>query len=312
LELDNQATEPRVLDTNQAGKLFADLLYEEQKPAAEVVEAVEAVEAPADAAPEAVEDAPPEMVKVDIDGYEIELPKDKADKLAAERLMQADYTRKTMATADERKAAQAESQKAMQERAAYSQNLSRIEAQLEGALQEQGKAVNWRELLDSDPVEYLRQRHLVEDRQAKLQQVQHEQHKVQSQIQAEQHSAMERHLVEQQEILSAKLPEWKDQQKATAEKVAIRDYLMGQGFDAADLQNVTDARSVVLARKAMLYDQMVSKAHAAAKKISTLPTKTERPGGGESGGVDRRAANYQRFGKSGSLQDAATLIAGLL
>ena len=62
----------------------------------------------------------------------------------------------------------------------------------------------------------------------------------------------------------------------------------------------------------MLYDQMVSKAQAAAKKVSTLPNKVERPGGGEPQNLDRRAASYQRLSKSGRVEDAASLIAGIL
>ena len=309
--MDNQATEPSnsALNTNEAGNLLADLILgpsgdedTEKKAAPEAVEA----------SAEPAADAGPEMVKIDIDGYEIEIPKDKAEKLAAERLMQADYTKKTMAAADERKAATAETQKAQQERATYAQNLQAMQIRLEGALQEQSKAVDWEQLLNSDPVEYLRQQHLVQSRQAALQQNYAEQQRVQTAIQADRQTALESHLVEQQRIIAAKLPEWKDEHKATAEKTAIRDYLINQGFEAAELSNVTDARSVLMARKAMLYDQMVGKAAAAAKKVATLPNKAERPGGGESQNLDRRDAAFQRLSKSGRVEDAASLIAGLL
>ena len=64
----------------------------DEAPAAE--EKVEPVEAKAE-----VGSTEPEMVEVDIDGYKVSLPNDKADKLNAERLMQADYTRKTMVAA---------------------------------------------------------------------------------------------------------------------------------------------------------------------------------------------------------------------
>ena len=147
---------------------------------------------------------------------------------------------------------------------------------------------------------------------AALQQNYAEQQRVQTAIQADRQTALEAHLVEQQRIIAAKLPEWKDEQKATAEKTAIRDYLIKQGFEAAELSNVTDARSVLMARKAMLYDQMVVKAAAAAKKVATLPNKAERPGGGESQTLDRRDAAFQRLSKSGRVEDAASVIAGLL
>ena len=306
--MDNPGTESS-LDTVSAGEalasLFADV-REPEKPAAPIAEAMPDVEAPAGEA------AAPEMVKVDIDGYEVELPKDKADKLQAERLMQADYTRKTMAAADERKAATAEQQKALAERGAYAANLQRMQAQLEGALHEQSKAVNWDNLLNNDPVEYLKQQHLAQTRQAALQQNYAEQQRVHTQIEADRSAAHQSHLAQQQEALLAKLPDWRDPAKASAERVAIRDYLQSQGFEAAELAHVTDARSVLMARKAMLYDQMVGKASAAAKKVATLPTRVERPGAGEPQNLDKRAASFQRLSKSGKAEDAAALFAGIL
>jgi hypothetical protein len=46
--------------------------------------------------------------ELDIHGHKVKLPKSAAEKLAAERLMQADYTRKTQELADTRKAFEAE------------------------------------------------------------------------------------------------------------------------------------------------------------------------------------------------------------
>ena len=74
---DNQATEPATsaLDPNQAGSLFAELLsptVEEDKKPAQEVEPVAEVEA-----------SEPEMVEVDIDGFKVSLPKEKAEKLEA-------------------------------------------------------------------------------------------------------------------------------------------------------------------------------------------------------------------------------------
>ena len=308
--MDNQATESS-LDVTSAGAALAGLFSGDppEKREAPVEAAVDAVEPPAT---EVVEDAGPEMVTVDIDGYEVELPKDKAEKLKAERLMQADYTRKTMAAADERKAASAEHQKAIAERGAYAANLQRMQAQLEGALQDQAKDVNWEHLLNNDPVEYLRQQHLAQTRQAALQQNYTQQQQVNSQIDADRAAAHESHLAQQQEALLAKLPDWRDPAKAAAERVAIRDYLQSQGFEASELAHVTDARSVLMARKAMLYDQMVSKASAAAKKVATLPSRVVTPGAGESQNLDKRGAQFQRLSKSGKAEDAAALFAGIL
>jgi hypothetical protein len=129
--------------------------------------------------------------------------------------------------------------------------------------------------------------------------------------QAEQAEQMRAYVQSQQQELLAKLPEWKDESKAKAERDAIKTYLQEQGLNDAQINNITDHRVVVISRKAMLYDQMMSKAQAAAKKVAQLPQKTERPGGGEVNALDGRTAAMKRLGQTGSVRDAAAVFASL-
>lgn len=304
------------LDVNQASSLFSAALdaptepLEPEKQAAAEPEAAppetEATEAPQEAEAQAPEAEP--TVTVKIDGKDVELP---LSELKNGYQRQADYTRKTMEAAEQRKAAEAERSQAHQERQAYAVNLQRMQAQLEGALQQQ-QQTNWEELLQSDPVEYLRQQHQAQARQAQLGQVYAEQQRVAALQQAEAQQAQMRHLQSQQQDLLAKLPEWRDDAKSKAEKVAIRDYLAQQGYEPDAINNIADARAVILARKAMLYDQMVGKASAAAKKVATLPTKVERPGMGGNTGIEPRTAALLRLNKSGKVEDAARAFATIL
>ncbi|WP_343735332.1 hypothetical protein [Acidovorax sp.] len=312
--MDNPSPESSTtpLNLDGAAAAFADILEPKAAEATEEAQQTEAAATQEQPAPEATDAPDVEMVEIDVDGYKVALPKDKAEKLEAERLMQADYTKKTMAAAEERKAAQAQSQQALQERQAYAQNLSRMQAQLEGALAEQNQSVNWQQLLETDPQQYLQQKHLWEQRQAALQQTYAQQQHLASIHQAEQHQRFQSHLQAQQQELLAKLPEWKDESKAKAEKVALREYLLSQGYDAQSVSNVADAKAVLLARKAMLYDQMISKAQVATKKVATLPSKVERPGSGANPSLDKRSGAFQRLSKSGSVDDAAAVFATLL
>lgn len=311
--MDNPSTESSTspLNVDGAAAAFADILTPKDAQANEEAQQTEAAANQEEPALEATE-TPDEMVEIDVDGYKVALPKDKAAKLEAERLMQADYTKKTMAAAEERKAAQAESQRALQERQAYAQNLTRMQAQLEGALAEQNQSVNWQQLLETDPQQYLQQKHLWEQRQAALQQTYAQQQHLASIHQAEQAQRFQQHLSVQQQELLAKLPEWRDESKAKAEKLALREYLQSQGYDEQSVNNVADAKAILLARKAMLYDQMISKAQVATKKVATLPSKVERPGTGVNPGLDKRSASFQRLSKSGSVDDAAAVFATLL
>lgn len=312
--MDNPATEPTVLNTDTAAAAFAAILNPEEpqkepeaekpaepsQPEATEPEAAEAAEA------EQGEDDP--VVTVKIDGRDVEV---RLSELKNGYQRQADYTKKTMEVAEQRKAADAERTKALQERQAYAANLQKMQAQLEGTLQEQQQNVNWEKLLAEDPVEYLKQRHLAESRQAQLSQVLAEQQRVGSQMQAEAEQARRAHLQSQQQELLAKLPHWADETKAKAEKTALREYLLKEGYDPSTVDSLSNARDVLTARKAMLYDQIMGKAEVAAKKVSTLPTKVLQPGKGDAN-LDRRSSAYQRLGKTGKVEDAAAVFASLL
>lgn len=301
------------LDINQAAELFAQVIDPtppEEKPVQAEAAAAEAVEEkaePTEAAEPAAEPDDP-TVTVKIDGKDVEV---KLSELKQGYQRQSDYTRKTMAVSDAAKAAQAETQKAQQERRAYAENLQRIDNQLQGLLEEQQK-IDWNALLERDPVEYLKQQHLANTRQAQRQQVAAERQRVAAIQKAEDHQAYVARIQQQTQVLLGKLPEWADESKAQAEQSAIRDYLLAQGYEPAETNNIADARAVVLARKAMLYDQMMSKAKAEAKRVSSLPPKVERPGVGDNPGIDRRSSAFQKLGKSGRVEDAAAVFASLL
>lgn len=299
------------LDVNQASSLFAalDMPVDDEKQAAAEPEAAPP-EAAAPEAPEAEAQAPEEetTVTVKIDGKDVEIP---ISELKNGYQRQADYTRKTMEVAEQRKAAEAQIAQVQQERQAYAANLQRMQVQLEGALQQQ-QQTNWEELLQSDPVEYLRQQHQAQARQAQLSQVYAEQQKVAALQQAEAEQSRSAYLAQQQEELLAKLPDWKDGAKAQAEKTALRDYLLDAGYDRRTVETITDAKAVLLARKAMLYDQLMSKGQTAAKRVATLPQKVERPGQGDNPGIAPRTAAYLRLNKTGKVEDAARAFAAIL
>lgn len=317
IDLDNPATESGALNTNSAASLIANLIdppevkapeaekvQEPAEPAAEPEVTAEAETAEPEA--EATEDDP--TVTIKIDGKDVEV---KLSELKNGYQRQADYTRKTMEVAEQRKAAEAEKSKALQERQAYAENLQRMQIQLEGALQEQQKT-DWERLLNESPQEYLKQMHLAQQRQAALQENYAKQREVGEQLRAEQEQSRQAYLREQQEELLAKLPDWKDEAKSKAERTALREYLVKEGFSPEAVDSVSEAKAVLVARKAMLYDQLMSKAQAAAKKVSTLPTKVERPGAGEAPGLDKRSSAFQKLSKSGRVEDAAAVFANLI
>lgn len=317
---DTPSQESAELDVHSAASAFAELIEPsaepEQKVDTELDPPTPKAEAEAEAEPEAESNAAEEgadaTVTIEVDGKQVTLTKAQLAENYKNGLRQDDYTKKTMATAETRKAAEAETNKALQERAHYASSLQKMAAQLEGAIDQQAK-IDWNALLEADPVEFLKQQHLSNQRQAALQQNQREQQALQQTIQAEQAEQQRSYLSTQQQELLAKLPQWKDEKTAKSEREALKTYLKDQGYDDGAINGISDHKAVILGRKAMLYDQMMTKAQAAAKKVANLPTKVERPGVSTSErNLDGRTAVMQRFNKSGSVDDMAAVFSSLL
>jgi hypothetical protein len=312
-------TDSGSLDINQAGAAFAAMLdpVEPPKEGAEPEQKVEQAETSAE--PNAQEEGSnaesdptaDEIVTVLVDGKPVELTKAQIAEAHKSGLRQADYTKKTTELAEQRKAVEAETAKAREERNQYAQGLQRAAAILEGQLQEQ-QNIDWQKLLESDPVEYLKQQHLAQTRQAQLQQTYQQQQAIQAQAKAEHEVALKSHVEGQRSELIAKIPEWKDGAKLKAGATELREYLRTQGLSDDEIYSVTDHRAIVQSYKAMKYDQMMEKAKATAKKMDNVPQRVQRPAGGETQALDRRAAAYQRLSKSGSVEDAAAVFASIL
>jgi hypothetical protein len=250
----------------------------------------------------------PQTFTVKIDGKEVQVP---LSELLNGYQRQSDYTKKTMEAAEQRKTADAVVQQAQQERQEYHSKLERMAAQLEGAIEQQSQ-IDWNALIESDPVEYLKQQQLFQQRQALYQQNMQERQKLAQQFQHEQAQAHQSYLAEQQENLLAKLPDWKDDAKAAADKASITKFLQEQGFEPEDISSIADHRHVLVARKAMLYDQLMAKANVQAKKVQEAPQRVVKPGVTTNGNADGRTTAAKNHAKSGTVESAAAVFAQFL
>lgn len=318
MDTSSTPTDSGSLDVNQAGAAFAAMLdpVEPSKEGAEPVAQPEAETPPEPNAQEGGADPESdanadETVTVIVDGKPVELTKAQIAEAHKSGLRQADYTKKTQEIAEQRKAAEQETAKARAERDQYSQGLQRAAAMLEGQLQEQ-QNIDWQKLLESDPVEYLKQQHLAQTRQAQLQQTYQQQQAIQAQAKVEHDAALKTHVESQRAELIAKIPEWKDEAKLKAGATELREYLKTQGLSEQEIYSVTDHRAIVQSYKAMKYDKMMEASKATAKKMDNVPQRVVRPSGGETQNIDKRTAAYQRFAKSGRVEDAGALFAQIL
>ena len=242
---------------------------------------------------------------VKVDGKEVSVTLDELQKGYSRT---QDYTRKTQQIAEVRKQVEQETHAVRAEREQYAQLLGALQAQLQSSEPQ----VDLERLYHEDPIEWVRQKEVMRERQEKLGAIQSEQQRLSQVAQYEQQRAMEAQLASQQEALLAALPDWKDPKKAKAEKALVIESAKAAGFSDEDLKSVYDHRLVLLLRKAALFDQMVSKRQGIKPVVNNGP-RTAKPGAaGRVSTTTESVRAKQRLAKTGRIDDAASAIELLL
>jgi hypothetical protein len=247
----------------------------------------------------------PQTFTVKVDGKEVSVTLDELQKGYSRT---QDYTRKTQQIAEVRKQVEQETHAVRAEREQYAQLLGALQAQLQSSEPQ----VDLERLYHEDPIEWVRQKEVMRERQEKLGAIQSEQQRLSQVAQYEQQRAMEAQLASQQEALLAALPDWKDPKKAKAEKALVIESAKAAGFTDEDLKSVYDHRLVLLLRKAALFDQMVSKRQGIKPVVNNGP-RTAKPGAaGRVSTTTESVRAKQRLAKTGRIDDAASAIELLL
>jgi hypothetical protein len=256
-----------------------------------------------DEGPEEQEQAQTFTVK--IDGKEVDVTLDELQKGYSRT---QDYTRKTQQIAEVRKQVEQETQAVRAERQQYAQLLGALQAQLQATEPQ----VDLDRLYNEDPIEWVRQKEVLRDRQEKAYAIQAEQQRLSQLSQQEQQRAMEEHLESQKDALLAALPEWRDPKKAKAEKALVLESAKSVGFSDEDLKSVYDHRLVLLLRKAAMYDQMVSKRQGIKPVVNNGPRPAKPGAAGRVSTTTESTRAKQRLAKTGRVDDAASAIELLL
>jgi hypothetical protein len=219
-----------------------------------------------------------------------------------------DYTRKTQQIAEVRKQVEQETQAVRAERQQYAQLLGALQAQLQATEPQ----VDLDRLYNEDPIEWVRQKEVMRERQEKALAIQAEQQRLAQLSQYEQQRAMEEQLSSQKDALLAALPEWRDPKKAKAEKALVVESAKAAGFSEEDLKSVYDHRLVLLLRKAGLYDQMMSKRQGIKPVVNNGPRPAKPGAAGRVSTTTESTRAKQRLAKTGRVDDAASAIELLL
>ena len=247
---------------------------------------------------------PGQTFRVKIDGEEVSVP---LDELLKGYSRTADYTRKTQAIAEARKQADAELRQAREERQRYAQTLEALDSSLK---QLQPPEIDWDRLYQENPVEWVRQREVARTRQEQAAWVQSQKNALVERQQLEERAEAEKTLESERGKLIEMLPEWRDADKARAEKAKIVEYATDKlGFSVEEISDIYDARAVLALRKAMMFDDLMSKRSQIRPTITqkAKPMKAGAASTPQSSQVVSSKNALSKLAKSGSTRDAAAV-----
>lgn len=233
----------------------------------------------------------------DIDGEEITLEQIREWKRGF--LREDDYTRKTQSLSAERKEIEAQKAKTTEKLQKLDQSIN----QLESLLQTEEEAIDWDELIETDPSQYLK---LQKQQKARRDKLEAAQQKRQAEIQKAQEEYLNQQMVKVREMM----PEWLDEtgkytDTATKDISSIHSYLQAKAFSESDINQVVDARLWAVFQDAAKYNSLKDKKPKIDKQLKKAP-KVIKPTKGsrkvaKPSQVDDAA---KKFRQSGSERDA--------
>ncbi len=245
-------------------------------------------------------DEPKPRYKVKASGEEVEV---ELDELIKGYQQGTDYTKKSQALAEQRKAIEAERghlEYVKQERQAYAQKLQALDS----FLTQQHQGVDLEVLKETDPIGYAVAVAEQTQREKQLAVVRNEQQRIAQQQQAEQQSSLQNHLRQESEKLVSLIPELATPQGDAIRK-QIRDYAKSVGWTDQELSSVYDSRAVNTLYKAMKYEQLQKSKPELNKRLLSAP-KMMRSGTSAppaKSAQDKQA--MQRLRETGKVSDAA-------
>lgn len=192
------------------------------------------------------------------------------DELVKNYQLGADYTKKSQAVAEERKAVQAEYQaiqEAKQLRDQYAQQLRMIEE----AMMREPEVENLDYLKETDPIGYAVKVAELSQKEKQLANYRAQQQQIRGQQEQERQQWMANLVRQESEKLATVLPDYVDPEKGESLRSSVRSYGKELGFSDEELASVVDSRHVITLYKAMQYDKLQKSKPSINKKLAEAP-----------------------------------------
>jgi hypothetical protein len=291
------------LDVNQAASAFEGMMGESEEAEQGQAEGQPEYRQETDEveySEEESEEQPKPRYKVKASGEEVEV---ELDELIKGYQQGTDYTKKSQALAEQRKAIEAERghlEQVKQERQAYAQKLQALDS----FLTQQNQGVDLDVLKETDPIGYAVAVAEQSQREKQLAVVRNEQQRIAQQQQAEQQSQLQNHLRQESEKLVSLIPELATPQGDAVRK-QIRDYAKSVGWSDQELSSVYDSRAVHTLYKAMKYEQLQKSKPELNKKLQSAPKMMRSGTSVPQARSSQDKQVMQRLRETGKVADAA-------
>ena len=209
----------------------------------------------------------PQKYRVKAAGEEREVT---LDELIKSYQLGTDYTKKSQAVAEERKAVEAERQRIEEAKYLRDQYAERLQV-IEQMLNQQPETENLDYLKENDPIGYAVKVAELSQREKQLAQVQAERQRIAEQQERERQEQLGSVIQAEARKLAEIIPEYADPAKGDALKRDLREFGLKVGFSEQELAGVYDSRAVLTLWKAMQYDKLQSSKPAITKKVNEAP-----------------------------------------
>ncbi len=286
--LESDLDEPEVEEQSDQEADEADIVEAEfeEAPDEETEEAEEVDEDPTDEA-----EAEESEAMFEVDGESLS-----AEELKLGYLRQSDYTKKTQAVAEQRKAFEAQTAEA---EATMNALMSAAGADIS-----RFQNVNWEQAAIDNPDQYRQAKAAYEQAQSTYNLIKAQADQFQTQQQQQTEAAQKEAAKESLTVLKTNIPNWNNDLY-----YKIGEYAQGLGVSGEEFNKVSDHRLITALWKAMQFDQ--AKQVTAKKKAKSSPTKTLSGSKADSTkAVQSESARKtrERLRKSGTVDDAAAAL----
>ena len=171
---------------------------------------------------------------------------------------ESDYTKKTMDLSNQRKEVESLQENLKKEFEAVKSSRDQYAQQLEILSKnlKQEENIDWENLYQDNPAEYVRKKAESDKRKETLQLAQQEQMRIQQEKRSEQEKVYQDYILNERKILAEKLPVYADKEKGAEFTKRLSNFAKESGYTDQEIDMMVDHRAVLLLADAYRYNQL--------------------------------------------------------